>query len=371
MRIGIDARMMTPKATRGIGRYVEELVRALLAVAPEHRYVLVTRRPIHPFSAHPSVETVVADVPWYGLAEQTRMPFVLASLKADVVHVPHWNVPVAYGGPLVITIHDLLLRHEPMSARISTRHPAIASVKRFGYRMALATAIRHAKKILVPTRFTADDLTRLYPKAAGKVVVTGEGMGRRNMFPPNPPRQPASSNYLLYVGSAYPHKGLDLLIEAWPRLELEHPDLHLKIAGSEDVFMRRMRDTVRDAKLSRVEFLGYVRDEELLKLYREALALVFPSRFEGFGLPPLEAIQAGCPVVCSDAAALPEVLGNDGAFFFPSGSKDGILRAIETVLQDPEAARRKAAAALPELRRRHDWSLAAECTLEAYASLHP
>lgn len=371
MRIGIDARMMTPKATRGIGRYVEELVRAMLAFAPEHQYVLVTRRPIHPFSAHPSVETVVANVPWYGIAEQMRMPFVLASLKADVIHVPHWNVPILYAGPLVITIHDLLLRHEPMSARISTRHPVVASMKRFGYRRALAAAIHHARKILVPTRFTADDLSSLYPKAADKVVVTGEGMGRRNMFPPNPSKMPPRADYLLYVGSAYPHKGLDLLIDTWSQLALEHPDLHLKIAGSEDVFMRRMKDVVRQANLPRVEFFGYVGDEELLKLYREAIALVFPSRFEGFGLPPLEAIQAGCPVVSSDAAALPEVLGDDGVFFFPSGSKDGILRAIETVLQDPEAARRKATVALPELRRRHDWARAAERTLEAYASLHP
>ena len=371
MRIGIDARMMTPKATRGIGRYVEELVRAMLTAAPEHRYVLVTRTAIHPFSAHPSVETVVADVPWYGIAEQVRMPGVLRSMKADVVHVPHWNVPIAYAGPLVITVHDLLLRHEPMSARISTRNPGIAAFERIGYRATLAAALWHAKRILVPTAYTAQDLARLYPRSAAKVVVTGEGMGRRNMFPPNPVHVPPQSSYLLYVGSAYPHKGLDLLIDAWSALEMDHPDLHLKIAGEEDAFMRRLKDDVRRRKLARVEFLGYVKDEELLKLYRDAAAFVFPSRFEGFGLPPLEAIQAGCPVVSSDAAALPEVLGEQGAFFFQSGSRTGILRAIETVLQDPEAARVKAAAALPELRSRHDWSLAARKTLEAYSSFRP
>jgi glycosyltransferase involved in cell wall biosynthesis len=182
---------------------------------------------------------------------------------------------------------------------------------------------------------------------------------------------PPRSSYLLYVGSAYPHKSLELLIDAWTDLEISHPDLHLKIAGAEDAFMRRLKHDVQRRKLTRVEFLGYVKDEDLLKLYREAVAFVFPSRFEGFGLPPLEALQAGCPVVSSDAAALPEVLGEHGAFFFQSGSRTGILRAIETVLQDPEAARRKAATALPELRTRHDWMLAARKTLEAYSSLHP
>lgn len=369
MRIGIDARMVTPKATRGIGRYVEELVRAMLTVAPEHRYVLVTRRTIHPFSAHPSVETVVANIPWYGISEQLRMPNVLSSLNADVIHVPHWNVPIVCGGPLVITIHDLLLRHEPMSARISTKSALVAAVKRLGYRMTVAAAIRHAKKILVPTAFTANDLKKLYPVSSEKIVITGEGMDRRHAFPSNPLHQPPRSQYLLYVGSAYPHKGLDLLIDAWEDLELRYPDLHLKIAGMEDVFVRRLKEEVQRRKFARVEFLGYVKDEELTKLYRDAAAFVFPSRFEGFGLPPLEAIQAGCPVVASNAAALPEVLGHDGAFFFQSGSKNGMLRAIETVLEDPDAARRKTAAILPDLRARHDWNLAARRTLEAYQSI--
>ena len=119
---------MTPKATRGIGRYIEELVRAMLQLAPEHEYVLVTNRTLHPFASHPSVETVVADVPWYGVAEQFRMPGIFRSLRADVLHVPHWNVPVLTAGPLVITVHDLLLRHESLSARISTRNSAVAAI---------------------------------------------------------------------------------------------------------------------------------------------------------------------------------------------------------------------------------------------------
>lgn len=341
----------------------------MLVAAPHHKYVMVTRRAIHPFSSHPSVETVVADVPWYGVHEQLVMPRVLRSLKADVVHVPHWNVPVLFNGPLVITIHDLLLRHEPASARISTRSPFVAAVKRFGFRATLACALWNAKKILVPTHFVLNDLAAFYPRASQKVIVTGEGMGRRHLAATPSVTQPPQSKYLLYVGSAYPHKGLDLLINAWEELSLRHPDLHLKIAGAEDVFMRRLKDDVRRRNLHHVEFLGYVNDEELSHLYQDAMALVFPSRFEGFGLPPLEAIQHGCPVISSDAAALPEVLGERGAFFFQSGSGTGILRAIETVLQDPNAARRKTLDALLELRLRHDWSQTAKRTLDAYSSI--
>lgn len=367
MRIGIDARMMTPKATRGIGRYIEELVRAMLATAPEHRYVLVTNRTIHPFSSHPSVETIVTDVPWYGLREQLAMPQIFRSMKADIVHVPHWNVPLLYRGPLVVTVHDLLLRHEPTSTRISTRDPFLALMKRWGYRLVVASAIRRAKRVLVPTAFVADDVVALYPASKGKVAVTGEGMGRRSLTPPSRV-PPAGERYLFYVGSAYPHKGLDVLLDAWEELSLRHADLKLKIAGSIDVFMQRIKDEARRRRLPRIQFLGYVDDQELALLYRDAVAFVFPSRFEGFGLPPLEALQAGCPVVSSDAAALPEVLGRDGAFFFRSGSQTDILRAIETVLQDPQSARRRIGAILPELQRRHDWAAVATRTLESYLS---
>jgi glycosyltransferase involved in cell wall biosynthesis len=369
MRIGIDARMMTPKATRGIGRYIEELVRALLAVAPDHQYALVTRHPIHPFASHPSVETVVADIQWYRMREQLQMPSVLRSLKADVVHVPHWNVPLVTGGPLVVTIHDLLLRHESMSARISTRHPIVAGFKRLGYRATLFSTLHKAKRLLVPTEFVANDLRTLYPFTAGKIVVTGEGMGKHERFPHSMDARPPQSKYLLYIGSAYPHKGLDLLLSVWRDVELQYPDLRLKIAGANDVFMDRLKDTAQKQKLTRIDFLGFVPEDELWSLYQDAAAFVFPSRFEGFGLPPLEAIRAGCPVISSDAASLPEVLGPDGAFFFQSGSRNDILRAIDTVLRDPVAAREKTARAFPELRARHDWTKTAERTLGVYESL--
>ncbi len=357
--------MMTPQATRGIGRYVEELVRAMLEVEPEHTYVLVTRHPIHPFSSHASVETVVADIPWYGVSEQLRMPGVLRSLNADVIHVPHWNVPLLASGPLVVTIHDLLLRHIPQSARISTRSSIVAAVKRVGYRVTLASALSHARRVIVPTQFTSDDVKSFYPSVKEKVVVTGEGMSR-HVRPTNGSRKPPREQFLLYVGSAYPHKGLDLLIDAWEELEMRYSGLRLKIAGAEDAFMQKVKLDAQKRGLSRVEFLGYVPDEKLATLYGEAAAFVFPSNFEGFGLPPLEALQAGCPVVSSNAAALPEVLGKDSVFYFQHGSKVAILRAIDRVLQDPIQARRRVAEVLPNLHMRHDWKKAAARTLDVY-----
>ena len=172
--------------------------------------------------------------------------------------------------------------------------------------------------------------------------------------------------YLLHVGSAYPHKNLDLLLDAWKALTKRHPMLSLVLAGERDVFMNRLEDRVRGEKLPRVRFPGRVLDADLAALYAKALAFVFPSRNEGFGLPPLEAMAYGCPVISSDATCLPEVLGKDGVFFFQPSGTDGIIVAVETILADPSGTRNAARQAVSFLHQRHDWKKAAERTIEAY-----
>ena len=373
MRIAIDARMMGAERTRGIGRYIQELVRAIITLAPDHRYVLVTNSAEHPFAGNPSVETVVADVPWYGLAEQIRMTSIFSRIHPDILHVPHWNAPVTYGRPFVITVHDLLLRHEPMSAKASTRGPFVRWLKQTGYRIVLASAVARARKILVPTSFVAQDVIAHYPEARGRVIVTGEGMPRVsseqtavNSEQGSSPFTVHRSPYLLYVGSAYPHKGLADLLTAWKIIARDHPDLRLVIAGEKDIFMRRLESRVAEEGLSRVEFRGRVADAELADLYRNAMAFVYPSRFEGFGLPPLEAIAHECPVISSDVGPLPEVLGNEGIFYFRAGDPNAILAAVQRLFADPAAARAATAKIAPALSARHDWTRCAERTLAAY-----
>lgn len=363
MRIAIDARMRGAENTRGIGRYIEELVRAMIEIEPQNEYVMID-----------------AKIPWYGIEEQMKMPTILRATRADVVHVPHWNVPLMYrslrqsaDAALVVTIHDLLLRHEPASAKASTRNFLTRAVKRIGYRLTLDHAISAARKILVPTQFVADDVARFYPEAQRKVVVTGEGMpgegvGRKGVVRSESPTAYAllPTPYFLYVGSAYPHKGLEDLLGAWETISREHPELRLVIAGEMDVFMQRVKSFAEKKHLPRVEFLGRVNDGHLRDLYGHATAFVYPSHFEGFGLPPLEAIAAGCPVISSDAGPLRDVLGEDGAIFFRAGDGNGIIRAVTELLRTlPERQNR-----LPEIARRladrWSWRRAAEATLAAY-----
>ncbi|MFA6161333.1 MAG: glycosyltransferase family 1 protein [Patescibacteria group bacterium] len=388
MKICIDARMMGAENTRGIGRYIQELVTAMLEVAPDNEYALITRKPDH--ALKDKVATVVADISWYSLQEQLRMSKVLAELGSDVIHVPHWNVPLTYSGPLVTTIHDLLLRHQPASAKASTRLWPIKAIKRLGFRLVLDHAVKASDRICVPTEFTKQDLINLYPSVKEKVIVTGEGITkinyelritnyelRKSDFDIQRSHalygawRSGHSRFLLYVGSAYPHKRLDLLLEAWEELSKLYPDMSLVIAGEMDSFMQEQSSksrTPNSEPRSRVTFLGTVSDEELTELYESATALVFPSSFEGFGLTPLEALSLGCPVVSSDSTCLPEVLGKNGVIYFKSGSKDGMLEAIKTVVDNQGQYRDQAAGASVELIERHSWKKAAIKTLEAYQS---
>jgi len=351
MRLAVDARMMGAGKTRGIGRYIQEMVdqmRPLLA--PGDEIVLIDR-----------------PIPWYSLKEQYQMPGIVRAAKADLVWIPHWNVSIFMPKPFVITIHDLLLLEQPSSAKASTRGPVVSWLKRIGHRIVLSLAVRRAEKILVPTRAVAHDIKKYFPFAGNKVIVTGEGLSR---FPHHETddRLPATS-YLLYVGSAYPHKRLDLLIDAWSIVSKSRADLSLVITGSDDVFLARIKKQVDEHRIPRVLFTGAVDDQTLANLYAHAQAFIFPSSFEGFGLPPIEALAHGTPVIASDLPVLREVLPEQGVFFFKTGDKDAMIAATNAVLANLKNARAQAALGGAEVRRRHRWDRAAEQVLHALHSV--
>lgn len=369
MRIAIDARMMGPLNTRGIGRYVEELVRAMIDLAPEHRYVLFVRDPSRSaFLDHPAVEHVKADVPWYGFGEQVLMPGFFARAKADVVHIPHWNVPLLYRGPLVTTVHDLLLMHQPASAKASLRRPLFSAIKRTGFRASVRHATRAARVTCVPTQVVANDVAATLGVDLKRIMVTGEGVP--SLPPPDEvilSRYPIrDTRYFLIVGSAYPHKRIETALDAWESVSRYRPETHLVIVGEEDAFMARHVAQVKQRGLPRVHFTGRVTDAELAALYSSAELLLFPSSFEGFGLPPLEALSYQTPVVASDIPVLRETCPRDGVWFFRVGDADGMIRAIDQALADVSGARSAAAAGWAEIRTRHTWKHAAERTLDAY-----
>lgn len=350
MRIGIDARMSGPNVGGGgLGRYVEQLLKELPSIDTENRYVLFK-----------------PDIPWYTLKEQLTLPRIIDREQLDLIHFPHWNVPMFLKTPFVVTIHDLILLNEPRSARATTRHPLVYAIKYYGFRRVLAHAIRASKKIIAVSEATKKDILKFFPYVQeNKIVVIYEGVTSLPSLLAT--RYSSSFLSLLYVGNCYPHKNLDTLLRAFDLLHASIPNVHLTLAGREDEFFQRLQKNAQHhLSAPFIHFEKNPTDEKLAKLYRNATAFIFPSRIEGFGLPPLEAMNVNLPVAASDIQSLHEVLG-DAAIYFPSTDPTVMAEMLTKLLRD-ESLRKNLIQKGREQIKRYSWKKMAEETVKVYES---
>ncbi len=333
MRIGIDARFYGPVG-KGLGRYTTRLIEHLELILPEEDecVVFLRRRNFEEYvPKNPRFRKVLADYPWYSFREQFLFPLLLRKYRLDLAHFPHFNVPLLYRYPFVVTIHDLILLRYP-TTRNTTRSILTYRLKFLAYRLVIGSAIRRARRVLTVSRFTKRDIVREYPEAARKTVVAYEGCDL-------PESSVATSEtgvsrdilkpYFLYVGNAYPHKNL----EAFLPLSGKFPGVRFVLVGREDYFYRRLRRRAEVAGIGNIVFAGFVPDEELVRLYRGATGYVFPSLYEGFGLPPLEAMRQGTPVIAAHRGSLPEILG-DAALFFDPDREEELADRVRELLDD-------------------------------------
>jgi len=342
MRIGIDARFYG-SVGKGLGRYTERLITNLERIAlPEDEFVVFLRKDNFDEYAptRPEFRKVLADYPWYGFREQFAFPLLLLRERLDLMHFPHFNVPILYCRPFVVTIHDLILLRYP-TMRNTTRNAIVYKLKFFAYRAVIASAIRRARKILTVSHFTEADILKKYPVATGKIVMAYEGCelgGEPELVSDARLSESAPrgilSPYFLYVGNAYPHKNLDAFIPLAKRF----PDVSFVLVGKEDFFYRELRERVGDAGVGNIVFPGFIPDDELVRYYCGAKGYVFPSLYEGFGLPPLEAMWLGTPVIASSQGSLPEVLG-DAALFFDPDDGEMLAKHVGALLADEGRAR--------------------------------
>lgn len=335
MKIGIDARMLG--GTFGLGRYVEKLVTHLEEIDQANDYVIFLRKEnwdrYAPRSAR--FKKVLADIPWYSIREQCALAPILQRERCDVMHFPHWNVPLLYGGPFVMTIHDLTMLRLPLSSRsaVSTRHPLVHAAKHAALRAILAISIRRARRIIAVSAFVQDDITRTFHLPSERVVVIHEAADAFS-GKPKAPNTPLPAVFILYVGSCYPHKNLSQLLDVWATLKKNGDTTALVLCGQEDLFTARFRAEVeRRGLLSLVRHIGTVSDAELSFLYRHALALITASKSEGFGLQIVEAMQSGTAVLCSDLPVFREI-ASDAALYFNRNDADGILEALSRIERD-------------------------------------
>ncbi|NIT04313.1 glycosyltransferase [Candidatus Saccharibacteria bacterium] len=374
LRIGIDARLWGPYG-RGVGRYVENLVENLEEVDKKNEYVIFLRE--QNFDLYnprgKNFSKVLADVPWYGVAEQTALPKIFFAQNLDVLHVPHFNVPVFYSGNMVVTIHDLtMLRFGGREA--TTRALPLYLLKRLGLWAVLSTALRRASAIVTPSQFVKDDVVRTFRITPKKVFATyeagvlgGKGRTREEREVEDVlGRHEITKPYILYVGGFYPHKNIARLLEAVKILnEKLKQKTQLVLVGAEDVFRARVaRQALEVGALKYISFTGYVTDDDLVDLYKNAEAYVQPSLSEGFGLPSLEAMALGVPVVESNSSCLPEIAGEAALYFDPYDAGD-IAEKLGKVLSS-KSLRQKLVKKGLKRSKEFSWEEMARETVEVY-----
>lgn len=369
MRIGIDARFFGPRVGGGgLGRYVAELVTHLQKIDTKNTYVLFLRKEnFHDcVITNPNFEKRLVDAPWYSLAEQLTLPREVRLARVNFMHYPHWNVPLCSRVPFIVTIHDLIMVEDPSSAHATTRNAVLHGVKHVGFRLALEHAVHRSRHIITVSEHARQSILGHFRIPPQKVTVIANGIiapseGKsvvlRDMgvYPP----------YFLYVGNRYPHKNLEVLLEAFAEFHKGNVDVQLVLAGKDDAFTDRLRRRAQQLGIAqRVKFLHLPSDEELGALYRNATLFVYPSRYEGFGMPPLEAMRARVPVVVSNATSLPEVVGVHAAQFDPD-DVDALVgmmnRAVHGTLMSDDAI-----AAADRYAQQFSWEKTAKKTLETY-----
>lgn len=370
MKIGIDARFFGPIG-KGLGRYTEKLIENLERLDRENEYFIFLRQANFDdyIPKNSSFKKVVADFRWYSLSEQLRFPRLLKKYDLDLVHFPHFNVPLFYRGKFVVTIHDLILLHFP-TVRSSTLSPIIFWFKFLLYRLVIKSAIYRSKKIIAVSEFTKKDILENYKKISPeKIEVTYEACEGDLLQSPYEDskileRYDIIKPYIVYVGNAYPHKNLERLAIAFQEVIENKKNLKLVLVGNEDYFYRRLKNFVRDKKINNIVFAGYVPDHDLDTIYFNAEIFIWPSLYEGFGLPPLEAMVGGVPVVSSDHPCMKEILG-DSAYYFNGRKKKEMAESIKKIL-DSEELRNDLIRKGYEQVKKYSWEKMARKTLKIY-----
>lgn len=373
MRIGIDARFYGGEQSKGLGRYTQKLIEQLVEYDQSNEYVifLQTEQFEQWHFAQPHVTPVHAPYRWYTLAEQLFMPIQIWRAKVDCMHFPHFNVPLLYRKPFIVTIHDLIIMRFP-TQRATTLGPLLYRLKHWAGQIVMKHAIKHSWHILTVSEFSKQDIVEYYQVSPEKITVTYEAadigdsckqQSTHAILQKYQVREP----YLLYVGNAYPHKNLERLIDVVKTWKKQYPQTHWQMVfvGKEDYFYARLKQEVwlKDVE-NDVVFTGFVPDAELPCLYQHARAYVFPSYYEGFGLPPLEAMAYGIPVLAARTSCLPEVLG-DAALYFDPDDTSGIIEAIQEILHSDDVRSTLVEKGYRQVKK-YSWKSMMEETIQVY-----
>ncbi len=315
MRIGIDASRATRQERTGTEGYSFQLIRKLLELDQENEYILYFNQPPQPGLLPPSPRRSDRVIPCPRLWTHLRLSAEMALHPPDLLFVPAHVLPLVRPRRSVVTVHDLGYLHEPQAHRPLDRLYLDLSAR---YHARVAT------RLLAISQATKDDLVRHYRVPPERITVTHLAAGEsfrpvedQVQIAAVKARYGITGDYFLYVGTLQPRKNLVRLLEAYAAMQIQNPQLVL--VGKKGWLYDEIFAVVQKLGLQeQVIFPGYVPAADLPALYSGAMAFVFPSLYEGFGMPVLEAMACGAPVVCANVSSLPEVVGQAGILVNPT-----------------------------------------------------
>ena len=356
-KIVIDAR----EYSSSTGRYISKLIEYLEKIDTTNDYVVLLK-PADMAKcqlSNPRFKKMASPYKEFTFSEQLGLAWQLYKLRADLVHFGMTQQPILYLKRSITTIHDLT------TIRFTNpdKNPAVFFVKQQVYKLVIRYAAKKSKAVFTPSQYVKTDLIKYTGVKSNKVRVTYEAADKISDRPVAF-KELVGKQFVMYIGRPTPHKNLWRLIEAFNSLKAVHPDLYLVLAGKLDSNYKAIKQLVAKASIQDVVFTDYVSDAQLRWLYENCRAYVFPSLSEGFGLPGLEAMAHGAPVVSSNATCLPEIYG-DAARYFDLMDKYALSTAINDVISDDKT--RNELIKKGFLRAAgFSWQTMAEATLEVY-----
>jgi glycosyltransferase involved in cell wall biosynthesis len=347
--IVIDARIRRASTGRPVARLLEHLQ----VIDNDHRYTILLE-PDDPWEpTNKNFTTVKTRFRLFSFnpLNQIFFSWQLYKLKADLVHFTITpQQPLLYFGKQTTFTHDLTMLKFVRAGRLPVW---LHRLRMRGYRLLLWSAHQRAKHVIVPTQYVADAVNKYHLFTNRKTTVALE-----SSEPPLPGKatepENAPKDFIIYTGVAFPHKNLERLITAFGVVKEQHADLQLVLIGKREYYSKNLEKWAKDQLyFDDIIFTGFIPDEELKWYYENARAYVFASLAEGFGLPGLEAMVHGCPVVSSNATCLPEVHGDAAEYFNPEDVAD-MARAIDKVISS-ESLRKKLIEKGHENTKRFSW----------------
>lgn len=336
-RIGIDARLFGTALAVGIGRYTEELIRHLIELDKDNQYhIFLSKSAASNFPIYaPNLSKTGVDFSHYSYSEQFKYPTILKRTHLDLIHYTNFNSPILFTKiPSVVTIHDLTLWFFPGRGQKSW-------FRRMVYRFVIKRTCQNAKHIIAITKKTKQDIIKLLNINPEKITIVYEAVPKNYKIISNDQKIKKlkhkfniSKPYTMYVGQWRDHKNVIKMIRAFSLFRRRYNiDYQLVMVGKVDDKYPQIKAIIKELELTNhVVFTGYVPDSELPYIYNGAEFFVWPSLYEGFGLPPLEAMACGTPVVSSNVSCMPEVLG-DAAYYFNPLSVESIAKSMADMAQ--------------------------------------